>query len=343
MQSPTLTMRQFEVESRKAQRLFSGQKTRSGISTFERNKQLVQTLHQFSHDLPREVVLAGLYYQLPREHLGKLQPAVRRMVQQANGLSGEVTNPARYAEVLTRGNIRPPAFLINLASVLVALRDNRVPPELKSKLGRIAVDVHSQLAESMGLHWIQHEVGNLGVKHGYPAQYVKIVRILTDGEAKFERHVLPKLRENVRAAAEGLGIHYEFSYRPKQPYSAFIRWKRKTSGRKQPSKLHFSDSAATRVVLHGVDADCFKFLQNLKKQPGIKVKVEDDYINNQKPNGYKSLHLLVRRKGRKDWFELQVRTHEMHVAAEAENPAQLHYVYKLGHFPPEAIKEIRKI
>ncbi len=342
--SEPLSRVEYQKHEQLARFYFDKNTTKFGQSTFSRNQQLVQLLHAFSHEPPRDLVLAALYYQLPEGWMHKLPRGVKRIVQQANGLSASSLDREHFLQVVSKGKLKPAAFLVNLASALRSLKDPAIPQEEKQRIGRIALDVHSPLAGSLGLYWIQHEIGNLALKHGYPDHYHKFVKTLTQGEREFEKHVLPKMRDSIRNAAETLGVHYEFSHRVKQPFSAYVKWRRKLAASGvEPNALLLPDKVGMRVVLYGGEEHCYTFLEKLKGQHGINVKLEDDYVKTPKPNGYKSLHVLVKKKGQKHWFELQIRTHDMHVKAESEDPSQVHWVHKLQELPPEAVQAVKTI
>lgn len=52
------------------------------------------------------------------------------------------------------------------------------------------------------------------------------------------------------------------------------------------------DIAGIRVICPFID-DVYKIVDSLKKQFDLKIFEEKDYIKNPKPNGYRSLHLIV--------------------------------------------------
>ncbi len=340
----TLSSREYAFAMKKAKGLFGTQVTRFGVPVVERNRQLVQTLYRFSHELPKELVLAATYYQLPSEHLAKLPKAVKRLVLQANGLSVlSREHPEHYLNALTNGKFKPSAFLIAAASAIHALSDENTPLDEKKRIGQLVLDFHAPLMGSLGLHWVQHELGNLGVKYGHPKEYASLVKSLKRAERQFEKHVLPPMREGIRETAEELSVHYEFSHRVKQPYSAYAKWAFKRAKRKRMGKDYdLQDKVAMRVVLHGSENNCYDLLDKLRKLEGFKVRIDDDYIAIPKPNGYKSLHLAMRRNG-SPWFELQIRTREMHAKAESGDPAQLHSVHKLKYFPRPAVEAIKQV
>ena len=88
------------------------------------------------------------------------------------------------------------------------------------------------------------------------------------------------------------------------------------------------DIAGVRVICSYID-DIFSVAEALLKQDDITLISKKDYINNPKPNGYRSLHLLVtipvflseRRMDMK--VEVQIRTIAMDFWASLEH--QLHY------------------
>ncbi len=337
MHDTALSIKEYNKHLAVAGRRFGGLKTRYGVPVLERNRRLVQRLFSFSHDISRSVALAALYYQLPQERT-KLPRNIRQLVRHANGLSAAVLSPNDYLNIISRGKIRPAAFLINLASALETLSDPRISEADKEKIGKVALDIHAPIAASLGLRWIQREIGELAFKHGHPREYAKVGRLLVTAERQFERNVLPFLREKIRSAAEEMGIHYEFLHRVKQPYSAFLKLRKKRS-----KLVHLHDAVGMRIVLHGAEENCYALLEKLKNQKSIKVRLDDDYISRPKPTGYKALHILVRRKGQKHWFELQIKTQEMHIQAESEDPKQLHNVHKMKYFPAATTEVVAHI
>lgn len=57
-------------------------------------------------------------------------------------------------------------------------------------------------------------------------------------------------------------------------------------------KEHIEDIAGVRVICNYID-DIYKIADSLVKQSDIKVLKKKDYIANPKPNGYRSLHLII--------------------------------------------------
>ena len=92
------------------------------------------------------------------------------------------------------------------------------------------------------------------------------------------------------------------------------------------------DVAGVRVICSYVD-DIFAIAEALKSQEDVEVLVEKDYISNPKPNGYRSLHLILSvpvyftNQMRKMRVEVQIRTIAMDFWATLDH--QLKYRQQL--------------
>ena len=121
------------------------------------------------------------------------------------------------------------------------------------------------------------------------------------------------------AELQRLGLEGEVQGRPKHLYSI---WK-KMQGKGLSLEKVF-DLRALRVIVPTVD-DCYAVLARLHEihQP---VDGEfDDYIARPKPNGYQSLHTVVRAPDGQT-MEVQIRTRAMH--EHAEHGVAAHWAYK---------------
>ena len=98
------------------------------------------------------------------------------------------------------------------------------------------------------------------------------------------------------------------------------------------------DIAGIRVICSYVD-DIYRLAEALIKQTDIELVERKDYIMNPKPNGYRSLHLIVRvpvffeESVRKVYAEVQIRTISMDFWASLEH--QMKYKKKISN--PEEI------
>lgn len=107
---------------------------------------------------------------------------------------------------------------------------------------------------------------------------------------------------------------------------------------------NLNDIAGIRVVC-GYGSDIYDIADMLKKQDDVKVLLEKDYIKNPKPNGYRSLHLVIEVpvffSDRKQFVkvEVQIRTMAMDFWASLEH--QLQYKHS-GEGHDEIADELRE-
>ena len=108
----------------------------------------------------------------------------------------------------------------------------------------------------------------------------------------------------------------------------------------ESAKANLNDIAGIRVVCCYID-DIYHLAELLLRQNDIELIVEKDYIKTPKPNGYRSLHLVVRipifLSDRTVYtpVEIQIRTVAMDFWASLEHPLR----YKLKEEIPAGIDE----
>ena len=106
------------------------------------------------------------------------------------------------------------------------------------------------------------------------------------------------------------------------------------------AQKHLLDIAGVRVVCCYVD-DIYRVAEILLRQSDVELIRKKDYIKNPKPNGYRSLHLVVRipvflsDQTVMIPVEIQLRTVAMDFWASLEHPLR----YKLRDEIPEGINE----
>jgi len=111
----------------------------------------------------------------------------------------------------------------------------------------------------------------------------------------------------------------------------------------ESAKENLFDIAGIRVVCYYIE-DIYMIAKMLIEQDDIELVRETDYIKNPKPNGYRSLHLVVRvpvfySSGKEQVpVEIQIRTIAMDFWASLEH--QLRYK-NIDNIPPEVVKELQ--
>ena len=209
--------------------------------------------------------------------------------------------------------------MLRLASRLQTLRHFAatklpVPPAL----ARESLQVFAPLANRLGIWQIKWEMEDLSFRFLEPDTYKQIARLLDEKRAEREQY-MAALGERLSQALAGQGVAAQVSGRPKHIYSIV----KKMRGKSLPFERVF-DIRALRVVVPEV-ADCYQVLGWVHAHFTPIAEEFDDYIARPKPNGYQSLHTVVRDADGKP-IEIQIRTRQMH--EHAEHGVAAHWAYK---------------
>jgi GTP pyrophosphokinase len=130
------------------------------------------------------------------------------------------------------------------------------------------------------------------------------------------------LVDGLAVRTAGLGLAAEVDGRVKSLWSL-----RKKMRRKGVQAGDVVDRLALRARVDTVP-DCYALQSSLLAEYPAVAGELDDYIATPKPNGYRSLHLALVFPDAPEPVEVQIRTHDMHAAAEAGDAA--HWRYKLA-------------
>ena len=169
--------------------------------------------------------------------------------------------------------------------------------------------------------------------------YGKFTETLLELKKRLELEILSWNEEAVRE-----GKHKCFEHLTSRlKTEASMREKLKRRGLTETTEnalYQMKDAIGLRIVTRFVD-DIYRVKEKLAALPGVAIDEEKDYIQNVKPSGYRSLHLILRCEietadlyGRIPglfFAEVQIRTiamdswasleHEMHYKREGENRA----------------------
>ena len=282
------------------------------------------------------LVYAGDWLQRPEEVVAKafgpsyasLVGHTRRLVQiqrAARGASAQ-GDAAAQAEQTERVRKMLLAFSHDLRVVLLRLA-SRLQTLRWHAAARIACpvdvacesrDVFAPLANRLGIWQIKWELEDLAFRCLQPEDYKRVARQLDETRAAREAAV-EHWRAQVAALLAGHRILAEVQGRPKHLYSI---WKKM-----QGKQLAFDavyDLLALRVIVSDVDA-CYAALARVHERWRAVAEEFDDYIAKPKPNGYQSLHTVVRGDDGRA-VEIQIRTRAMH--EHAEYGVAAHWAYK---------------
>jgi GTP pyrophosphokinase len=209
--------------------------------------------------------------------------------------------------------------MLRLASRLQTLRwhaarKTAAPPSV----AREALTVFAPLANRLGIWQLKWEMEDLAFRFLEPETYKLVARLLDEKRAEREDYV-EQLRARLERDLRAQGIAADVFGRPKHIYSIVKKMRGKS--------LDFDqvfDIRALRVIVPTVP-DCYAVLAWVHERFTPVEHEFDDYIARPKPNGYQSLHTVVREASGRP-VEIQIRTQAMH--EHAEHGVAAHWAYK---------------
>ena len=210
-------------------------------------------------------------------------------------------------------------ILIKLADRLHNMRTlQHMRPEKQQEIARETLDIYSPIAQRLGISKIKVELDDLSLKYLEPEAYYDLVDKIAVRKSVREQYI-QTIVDEVSEHIERAGIKAQIDGRIKHFFSIY---KKMINQKKTIDQIY--DLFAVRIIVDTVQ-DCYAALgvihEMYKPIPG-RFK---DYIAMPKANMYQSLHTtLIGTNGQP--FEIQIRTYEMHKAAEYGIAA--HWKYK---------------
>ncbi|GAB3766555.1 bifunctional (p)ppGpp synthetase/guanosine-3',5'-bis(diphosphate) 3'-pyrophosphohydrolase [Ramlibacter monticola] len=246
-----------------------------------------------------------------------------RIQQQARGAEHFLEDPRVQTENVRKmllgfsRDLR--VILLRLASRLQTLRyyaatKQPTPPAV----AREALQVFAPLANRLGIWQLKWEMEDLAFRFLEPDTYKQVARWLDEKRVEREDYV-DHMRRRLESELRAQGIHALVYGRPKHIYSIVKKMRGKSLGFDQ-----VLDVRALRVIVPDVK-DCYAALDWVHSRLTPVLEEFDDYIAKPKPNGYQSLHTIVRDPAGRP-IEIQIRTQAMH--EHAEHGVAAHWAYK---------------
>lgn len=210
-------------------------------------------------------------------------------------------------------------IMIKLADRLHNMRTLRYQkPESQIRIAKETLEIYSPIAQRLGISKIKVELDDLSLKYLEPDVYYDLVdkiAVRKSVREKYIQGIVDEVSDHIKSA----GIMAMVDGRVKHFFSIYKKMKNQSKTLDQ-----IYDLFAVRIIVDSVK-DCYAALgvihEMYKPIPG-RFK---DYIAMPKANMYQSLHTtLIGGTGQP--FEIQIRTFEMHKAAEFGIAA--HWKYK---------------
>ncbi len=194
------------------------------------------------------------------------------------------------------------------------------PPEKRSDYARETLEIYAPLAGRLGIDEWRWQLEDYAFKLVEPNRYRDVARWLF-AELQARESVIAQMTEGLRVQLDAAGVEALIQSRVKNIFSIAQK-----AQRKDVDLAQVYDILAVRVIVDTV-SDCYTAL-GVVHGAWRHIPAEfDDYVSAPKENGYRSIHTAVMGPDAKP-VELQVRTHDMHQAAEYGVAA--HWRYKEG-------------
>ena len=178
--------------------------------------------------------------------------------------------------------------------------------------------IYAPLANRLGIWQVKWELEDLSFRFTHPEEYHEIAsQLIYSREDRMTTMAIAV--EHIKQLLATHGITADVSGRPKHIYSIWKKMERK--------HLRFDqlfDVRAIRIIV-GTLEECYQVLSIVQEKYDLLATEYDDYIAKPKPNGYQSLHTVIRDDGGNP-VEVQIRTKQMHDFAELGVAA--HWRYK---------------
>ena len=210
-------------------------------------------------------------------------------------------------------------ILIKLADRLHNMRTLKYKtPESQKRIAKETLEIYCPIAQRLGISKLKVELDDLSLKYPEPDKYYSLVEQISMRKSAREQYI-QGIVDEVRGIIEKAEIEAKVDGRVKHFFSIYKKMKNQNKTLDQ-----IYDLFAVRIIVNSVK-DCYAALGVIhsvyKPIPG-RFK---DYIAMPKANMYQSLHTtLIGSTGQP--FEVQIRTYEMHKAAEYGIAA--HWKYK---------------
>ena len=223
-------------------------------------------------------------------------------------------------------------IIIKLADRLHNMRTLKyMKPEKQQRIARETLDIYAPIAQRLGISKIKVELDDLSLKYLQPEVYYDLVDKIAVRKSVREKYIQTIVEEVSEHIAEA-GIKAKIDGRVKHFFSIYKKMKNQN---KTIDQIY--DLFAVRIIVDNVK-DCYAALGAIheiyKPIPG-RFK---DYIAMPKPNMYQSLHTTLMGSSGQP-FEIQIRTFEMHKAAEYGIAAHRKYKEASDGKKPETQEE----
>jgi len=299
------------------------------VLTFDQSLKIAHILDDLNLD--QTAVVAGLVHDLyghaeaMQEIKERFGGGIHRLAQDYGALNDLVhqtqvdgNEDAFIAMVFSVAEDLRAVFLFIVNRYFKIMNLDELPGIDRTMLAKKALSWYAPLMHRLGLGRFKSDIENIAFKIHNPDVYAGLAAKLSKRRLRREqvlRQILTRLRDQFAQS----GVSPQLEGRTKALLSIYRKMQR--TGRRF-SQIY--DIIAVRAIVNAVP-DCYKVLAAALQSYRSIPEEFDDYVQQPKPNGYRSIHALLE-DDEGVHFELQIRTAEMHRTAEYGVAA--HWKYK---------------
>ena len=207
-------------------------------------------------------------------------------------------------------------------------------PERRARIARETMEIYAPLAERIGMESVKAELQTRSFAVTDPEAFDTIQARLNFLRGQGADVIEEVRQELLRVFADAGAEVVEIVGREKSPFSIWEKMQRRNVAFEQ-----LSDIMAFRIIVP-TRGDCYVALGAIHAAFPVIAGRFKDYISTPKANGYQSLHTGVTlRHPRNQKIELQIRTAEMQMVAEAGVAA--HWLYKQADASAADLQQFR--
>ena len=231
------------------------------------------------------------------------------------------------------------AVVIKMAERICTLQQvKEADEETRVLVARECSAIYAPLANRLGIGQLKWELEDLAFRYLHPKRYMEIAQWLDEKRADRQDYI-NHFVSSLSATLKANNVDAQVFGRPKHIYSIYKKMQKKNLSFEQ-----LFDIRAVRIIAKTLQ-DCYAVLGEVHATYKHIPNEFDDYIATPKPNGYQSIHTVIKGpEGRT--IEIQIRTQKMH--DDAELGVAAHWKYKEEHTSKlsaaeERINWLRKI
>ncbi|HTK04241.1 MAG TPA: RelA/SpoT family protein [Candidatus Eisenbacteria bacterium] len=281
--------------------------------------------------LPTPMIIAGLLHDVPEDTAVTLDDISKNF---GDDVASMVAGITKLGKIKYRGIDR---YIENLRKMFVAMAsDVRVilvkfadrihnletldalPPNKRIRIALESLEIYAPIANRLGMNEIRTRLEDLSFRHAMPKEY-EWVKNLAASTITVKKSYIDRVREIVIEDLKKANVPFtDIQGRVKHLYSLYQKLLKH-----ERDIVQIHDLVALRVIVPNV-GDCYATLGIIHQRwKPLKGRIKD-YISQPKPNGYQSLHTTVFCENG-EIVEFQIRTQQMHDAAERGIAAHWHY------------------